>query len=49
MPDIGAEGGKQEADACEDNAAEGSGPPLAGPSSGEECKQEWHGQVHDAV
>lgn len=49
MPDVGAEGGQKEADACKRRAAESCGLASMSPFSGEKREQERHGEVHDTV
>lgn len=49
MPDVSAEGGQEEADACKRSARKSCGLASTGPSSGEQREEERHGEVHDAV
>lgn len=49
MPDVSAEGGQEEAEACKRSAAKSCGLASTGPSSSEQREQERHGEIHDAV
>ena len=49
MPDLSAEGGQDEADACKRSATKSCRLASAGPSSGKKREQEGHRKVYDAV
>ena len=49
MPNVSAEGGQEEANACKRRAAKSCGLAPMGPFSSEQSEQERHGEVHDAV
>ena len=49
MPDIGAEGREDKAEAHQRSTAKSCGLASTGPPPSKQRKEKWHGEVHDAV